>query len=70
MVLQELETAIVDLLIPTPNCTADVGYNRDRYDVCLVFRKKQYAAYLKRETDCQKKSKYYRQPQNEMFDLL
>uniref|UniRef100_A0A8C4QS03 HECT-type E3 ubiquitin transferase n=1 Tax=Eptatretus burgeri TaxID=7764 RepID=A0A8C4QS03_EPTBU len=28
---QELETAIVDLLIPTPNCTADVGYNRDRF---------------------------------------
>ena len=28
--LQELETGIVDLLIPSPNATAEVGYNRDR----------------------------------------
>ncbi|XP_025019967.1 probable E3 ubiquitin-protein ligase HERC1 isoform X1 [Python bivittatus] len=27
---QELETGIVDLLIPSPNATAEVGYNRDR----------------------------------------
>lgn len=29
-VLQELETGVVDLLIPSPNATAEVGYNRDR----------------------------------------
>uniref|UniRef100_A0A1D5Q8J9 HECT-type E3 ubiquitin transferase n=1 Tax=Macaca mulatta TaxID=9544 RepID=A0A1D5Q8J9_MACMU len=28
---QELETGIVDLLIPSPNATAEVGYNRDRF---------------------------------------
>lgn len=28
--LQELETGVVDLLIPSPNATAEVGYNRDR----------------------------------------
>ncbi|XP_028822113.1 probable E3 ubiquitin-protein ligase HERC1 [Denticeps clupeoides] len=28
---QELEMGVVDLLIPTPNATADVGYNRDRF---------------------------------------
>lgn len=27
---QELETGVVDLLIPSPNATAEVGYNRDR----------------------------------------
>jgi len=29
-VFQELETGVVDLLIPSPNATAEVGYNRDR----------------------------------------
>lgn len=29
-ILQELETGVVDLLIPSPNATAEVGYNRDR----------------------------------------
>uniref|UniRef100_A0A3Q2W7X5 HECT-type E3 ubiquitin transferase n=1 Tax=Haplochromis burtoni TaxID=8153 RepID=A0A3Q2W7X5_HAPBU len=28
---QELETGVVDLLIPSPNATAEVGYNRDRF---------------------------------------
>ncbi|KAM6980533.1 putative E3 ubiquitin-protein ligase HERC1 [Aplochiton taeniatus] len=28
---QELETRVVDLLIPSPNATAEVGYNRDRF---------------------------------------
>ncbi|XP_076011638.1 putative E3 ubiquitin-protein ligase HERC1 isoform X4 [Genypterus blacodes] len=28
---QELETCVVDLLIPSPNATAEVGYNRDRF---------------------------------------
>uniref|UniRef100_A0A8D3C2G8 HECT-type E3 ubiquitin transferase n=1 Tax=Scophthalmus maximus TaxID=52904 RepID=A0A8D3C2G8_SCOMX len=28
---QELETGVVDLLIPAPNATAEVGYNRDRF---------------------------------------
>ncbi|XP_032830981.2 putative E3 ubiquitin-protein ligase HERC1 isoform X4 [Petromyzon marinus] len=28
---QELETGVVDLLIPTPNSAAEVGYNRDRF---------------------------------------
>ncbi|XP_076880016.1 putative E3 ubiquitin-protein ligase HERC1 isoform X2 [Brachyhypopomus gauderio] len=28
---QELETGVVDLLIPSPNSTAEVGYNRDRF---------------------------------------
>ncbi|XP_061742965.1 probable E3 ubiquitin-protein ligase HERC1 isoform X4 [Nerophis ophidion] len=28
---QELETGVVDLLIPSPNVTAEVGYNRDRF---------------------------------------
>ncbi|XP_053720543.1 probable E3 ubiquitin-protein ligase HERC1 isoform X1 [Synchiropus splendidus] len=28
---QELETGAVDLLIPSPNATAEVGYNRDRF---------------------------------------
>lgn len=27
---KELETGVVDLLIPSPNATAEVGYNRDR----------------------------------------
>ncbi|GCB70606.1 hypothetical protein scyTo_0005723 [Scyliorhinus torazame] len=30
-ICQELEMGIVDLLIPTPNVTAEVGYNRDRF---------------------------------------
>ena len=30
ILLQELETGIVDLLIPSPTATAEVGYNRDR----------------------------------------
>lgn len=29
-VFQELETGVVDLLIPSPNASAEVGYNRDR----------------------------------------
>jgi len=33
LILKELETGIVDLLIPSPNATAEVGYNRDRYVV-------------------------------------
>nr|XP_033775643.1 probable E3 ubiquitin-protein ligase HERC1 isoform X2 [Geotrypetes seraphini] len=28
---QELETGVVDMLIPSPNATAEVGYNRDRF---------------------------------------
>ncbi|KAJ8417270.1 hypothetical protein AAFF_G00284970 [Aldrovandia affinis] len=28
---QELETGVADLLIPSPNATAEVGYNRDRF---------------------------------------
>ncbi|KTF92774.1 hypothetical protein cypCar_00003724 [Cyprinus carpio] len=28
---QELETGVVDLLIPSPNAAAEVGYNRDRF---------------------------------------
>lgn len=28
---QELETGVVDLLIPSPNASAEVGYNRDRF---------------------------------------
>ncbi|KAG2470375.1 HERC1 ligase, partial [Polypterus senegalus] len=28
---QELETGVVELLIPSPNATAEVGYNRDRF---------------------------------------
>ncbi|XP_015275623.1 PREDICTED: probable E3 ubiquitin-protein ligase HERC1 [Gekko japonicus] len=28
---QELEMGVVDLLIPSPNATAEVGYNRDRF---------------------------------------
>ncbi|XP_028298817.1 probable E3 ubiquitin-protein ligase HERC1 isoform X3 [Gouania willdenowi] len=28
---QELETGVVDLLIPSPNAIAEVGYNRDRF---------------------------------------
>ncbi|XP_066503891.1 probable E3 ubiquitin-protein ligase HERC1 isoform X4 [Hoplias malabaricus] len=28
---QELETGVVDLLIPSPNATTEVGYNRDRF---------------------------------------
>ncbi|XP_068597946.1 probable E3 ubiquitin-protein ligase HERC1 [Brachionichthys hirsutus] len=28
---QELETGVIDLLIPSPNATAEVGYNRDRF---------------------------------------
>ncbi|XP_043933675.1 probable E3 ubiquitin-protein ligase HERC1 isoform X2 [Protopterus annectens] len=28
---QELESSIVDLLIPSPNASAEVGYNRDRF---------------------------------------
>ncbi|XP_024118845.1 probable E3 ubiquitin-protein ligase HERC1 isoform X2 [Oryzias melastigma] len=28
---QELESGVVDLLIPSPNATAEVGYNRDRF---------------------------------------
>ncbi|XP_037835872.1 probable E3 ubiquitin-protein ligase HERC1 isoform X2 [Kryptolebias marmoratus] len=30
-ICQELETGVVDLLIPSPNATAEVGYNRDRF---------------------------------------
>ncbi|KAH0619794.1 hypothetical protein JD844_014057 [Phrynosoma platyrhinos] len=30
---QELETGVVDLLIPSPNATAEVGYNRDRWEI-------------------------------------
>lgn len=30
LIFKELETGIVDLLIPSPNATAEVGYNRDR----------------------------------------
>ncbi|XP_030044055.1 putative E3 ubiquitin-protein ligase HERC1 [Microcaecilia unicolor] len=30
-ICQELETGVVDMLIPSPNATAEVGYNRDRF---------------------------------------
>lgn len=30
LIFKELETGVVDLLIPSPNATAEVGYNRDR----------------------------------------